>query len=67
MKLSESFQLKILITIQGDSGNDFRPLIPRDNEIYNPGNSQYGFILINADTAGIEITESCSDNTTKIF
>ena len=39
MKLSESFQLKILITIQGDSGNDFRPLIPRDNEIYNPGNS----------------------------
>ena len=57
----------ILITIQGDSGNDFRPLIPMDNEIYSPGNSQYGFILINADTAGIEITESCSDNTTKII
>jgi hypothetical protein len=57
----------ILITIQGDSGNDFRPLIPMDNEIYSPGNSQYGFILINADTAGIKITESCSDNTTKIF
>ena len=37
----------ILITIQGENGNDFRPLIPMDDEIYSPGNSQNGYILIN--------------------
>tara|TARA_Y100000589_G_C27053167_1_gene588194 strand:- start:190 stop:972 length:783 start_codon:yes stop_codon:yes gene_type:complete len=57
----------ILITIQGENGNDFRPLIPMDDEIYSPGNSQNGYILINSDAGGIEITESCSDNTSKTY
>ena len=57
----------ILITIQGENGNDFRPLIPMDDEIYSPGNSQNGYILINSDAGGIKITESCSDNTSKTY
>ncbi|MCH2288402.1 MAG: Ig-like domain-containing protein, partial [SAR324 cluster bacterium] len=38
----------ILLTIQGETGNDFRPLVPLNQEIYSAGNSQYGYVVINS-------------------
>ena len=57
----------ILLTIQGETGNDFRPLVPLNQEIYSAGNSQYGYVVINSFEAGINIEESCSDNTSKTY
>jgi len=57
----------ILLTIQGETGNDFRPLVPLNQEIYSAGNSQYGYVVINSFEAGINIEESCSNNTSKTY
>ena len=51
----------ILVSLEGNSWNDFRPLVPLDVELFSAGNSNNSYIAVNTNEAGLELTEECSD------